>query len=382
MVQPPKEKKAYMLYGVITTMLVLFSLIFVALCMEFLLRKGLVDNSLYQISVFRKNINTVLEETGAPQKLLIVGDSFFCPSCEVDQTLKDWFEGYRVSVLNVAFSGYSPVDYYLNVKKFGRLFQPDVVLMGYYTGNDLTDLKYRLGKDSPLESANRLVPFHTSLEKGKYFFGQYLWEWLLTHVNSRKMKKKWINEWRQGPVDENIIDLYENGALINPHRVNVGIVDPEHIRSNLLIHTPGDEATWQKIDRIIRDIHGMCQEMKAQFVIVVFPNTAQVNDQHHSLYQGMNLKMDPAFLTEKGGPQQRIVGLCDELEIDCLNMLPAYRARGQEHLYFETDDHMNHEGAQLAASLIFDFLQDTTALTTGSIVESEQMTPQQHGPTQ
>ncbi len=350
------NKRNFVLFIFVTVTAIFLSCV----CLELLLRKGIIENNIWVVARSRTEINNILNESNNKKKLLVLGDSFIRNNHNVDWFLENKLKKSPVSVLNVAFSGYSPVDYFLNLKKFGILFKPDVVLLGYYAGNDLSDVESRFKNNKPIVNANILQPFHLSLKYEKYYFGYYLSQWIQTKIKSSVLKKQWIEKWQINNVDTNVINLYKKG-LINPYLVDVGLNDPDHILNNLLIKKLEYRLTWDKISNLLKDINNICMSINAELVIAVFPNTAQINRDFFKLYESMHLKMNPSTLNNDK-PQQLIKKLCNELKIDCLDMLPTFRSQKEKRFFWETDDHMNNEGAELAASLIYDFLENKTKL--------------------
>jgi hypothetical protein len=74
-------------------------------------------------------------------RLLILGDSFILPRSLLAKSLARDLADHNVSVLNAAISGTGPFEYLAEMKAVGVTFKPNVVLLSYYVGNDLTDVQ-------------------------------------------------------------------------------------------------------------------------------------------------------------------------------------------------------------------------------------------------
>ncbi len=91
--------------------------------------------------------------------------------------------------------------------------------------------------------------------------------------------------------------------------------------------------------------------------MVVHPDQFQVeNVLREILYDRFGL--DPADY-DLGLPQQFLRAYCEQRGIPCVDLLPTFRANGQQGGLYETyDTHYNDRGNRLAATTIFDFLEE------------------------
>lgn len=74
-------------------------------------------------------------------RLLILGDSFIFKPGLLGKKLANELASKDVTVLNLATGGSGPFEYRTEMKAAGVDFKPDVVLLAYYAGNDLTDVR-------------------------------------------------------------------------------------------------------------------------------------------------------------------------------------------------------------------------------------------------
>ena len=55
-------------------------------------------------------------------------------------------------------------------------------------------------------------------------------------------------------------------------------------------------------------------------------------------------------------PNRQLAKICSQEKLNCLDLLPAFRERGQELLHYPYDMHWNDAGNQLAGDVIADYL--------------------------
>jgi hypothetical protein len=110
----------------------LTSVVVFSALLEGALRFGIIENAQYD----RRRT-----QEKAKYKLLILGDSFILPRSLLAKSLTRNLAGHDVSVLNAAISGTGPFEYLAEMKAVGMNFKPDVVLLSYYVGNDLTNVQ-------------------------------------------------------------------------------------------------------------------------------------------------------------------------------------------------------------------------------------------------
>jgi len=72
-------------------------------------------------------------------RILMLGDSF-TQGNEVSQTFSQLLAAkLNVQVINAGIRGGSPLQYYLWLKTEGLKFDPDIVVLNFYLGNDIND---------------------------------------------------------------------------------------------------------------------------------------------------------------------------------------------------------------------------------------------------
>ena len=97
--------------------------------------------------------------------------------------------------------------------------------------------------------------------------------------------------------------------------------------------------------------------MHARLMIVILPDTTQVNPSHFEFFEHVGVHVDHRTL-ESAGAQERLHRFCAVRDLACLDLLPNFRASREELYHVPPDNHLNERGNTLAAATIADFLLD------------------------
>ena len=126
---------------------------------------------------------------------------------------------------------------------------------------------------------------------------------------------------------------------------------------------------WQECADIILKMKKWCDKRKVELVIAIFPDQFQVDkklrDEVFDRYKGRNMtnieNMDLSY------PNKLIINFCRGHDIHCLDMLEQFQEQGKnQQLYILRDTHWNAAGNQLAADLIFAYLETKQLLPSPS----------------
>ena len=317
--------------------LALFTVGLLCGALELVLRAGVFENQ------YAAGAALAGELHHPESKGMILGDSFLANwgnGQSLSELLSRELKIKGVQILNTANFGYGPADYLLQMKAYGADFHPQWVLLFYYAGNDLTDMQYRHGWKQTLKP--------------------WLVRWRLFHFLKSKLealRRKGIDYAgaRQSGADPEAIRLAEAGQ-INPWLIALSQKEPGFLLDNLLMETEENRKAWGQAQDRLQEIRRISNRLGADFSLVMIPSTAQVNSSHFDFYRGLGFKVDVRTFHESA-PQQRMKEFCEKEKINCLDLLPFFRARKEEEFYRAGDDHFNREGNEFAKSLVMDFLK-------------------------
>jgi hypothetical protein len=328
-------------------LLAVFSSVMTLLAIEICLRNNLIPNDFYS------KMKEIVPDGGERKRVLFLGDSFAADWKEeerMNDILEQRFLEKKFRILNLARGGYGPLEYAFQFKTFGMAYRPDLVILFYYAGNDLTDVQYELSrKKSPTE------------EKFKDSFRPYVHHIYLYHFykefetawQSSRMKD-WSKFANRG-FSQEILDL------VTQRKINYNFLDksqrPEHFQNNVFVETEENLEAWEKCTQYLAEIHELCEGIHSQFVIVIIPLTTQINDHQFWLFQGMKFTVDERMLTSER-PQELMIAFCGEKGIPCLDLLPRFREHRDEDFFRPYDVHFARNGDEFAAQLVYDYLEE------------------------
>ena len=332
----------------------LISILVFAAGLELILRQGLIANPQYD----RLHIQGT--QSHARQKLLILGDSFITGRSVAGRLLARDLAAYNVAVLNEATGGTGPFEYLEELKAMAPKFKPDIVLLSYYTGNDLTDVQNHPRFDAGAPRDQRTGRAINTYSSRPYLRDFYVYHYLLPPILTVRSRLLNYREMEAAGIPA---DLIEDAKVfkINPWLLAVALYDKNYFLNNILMETDANMRAWEKAKRLLAEIDEICKRQQAQLVLVIFPASVQVNESHFEFFKRLKFKMDLRTL-ESAKPQTLLREFCGAKNIPCLNLLPAFKARRSEEFFVAKDTHLNDAGNRLAAKLILEFLLKNTVI--------------------
>ena len=249
-----------------------------------------------------------------------------------------------IGVLNLAHPGASPIYHLEKLKEFGGLFGPDVILLNYYVGNDLTDTRRYVNRGRGTKSLkDRIRGTLTKL----YLF--HVWV---------EVKTNYANRRRLSRVEESLDK--ESGAradILNPFLYELVSANPEQIVESLAVPPSAEiEQLWEVNKEVLLDIKKASEQLDARLIVCVFPHSAQVNLDHYAFLRGIGFTLDEQFL-HAARPQELMAEFSRENGVECFDLLPRFRENRDRRFYLENDDHWNEQGNAFAFELIKEYLE-------------------------
>jgi len=325
-------------------LLSIFTIASLLFILELMLRADIIKND------FRGQSISTGETINPKYKILILGDSF-------GKSLKDNLSAalapYKVKLLNTSIPGMGPFEYLTEMKTWAVRFKPDITLLFYYAGNDLSNVQYNRQNRSDLKS--RVFSFLRSA-----FHDLYIYRFYQKKVESLMPRAFDYEKFRKTGIGPEMIELVKNNK-VNPWLLEASYVNKNYLVDNILIESEGNIKAWEKVKALLKEVKKTADKVNSEFVIVIIPATVQVNKSKYAFYESLKLNVDERMLLSDR-PQALLKDFCGEQDIMCLDLLPYFKAAKVRELYLENDDHLNEAGRGFAAKLTVDFLLEKTRL--------------------
>jgi hypothetical protein len=324
------------------------------------------------------------EKAAGTQRVLVVGDSFVAGFGVRDEAVFTvWLErilngsagSNRVEVINVGRNGTSTIRELDLYRSIGRRFEPDVVVLAFYVGNDLVEVVQE-------HDAEELRRWHPSGVIRRAAYG--LCPNLYLELALLKMSAE-ARQTEERRSDEEILialrrmcgelggdfeaakaaygrlpaDVKEAlaGRLLRDHQVLAACCDPGRLRRAL---APDDEffaRAWPRVDRHLELLREAAGEDKARFVVLIIPDAVQVDPKAQRFAAEIGFEVDEAWLTSTSRTQAAVVDWCRHTDVPCLDLTDKLR-QSAEPLYYRQDGHWNEAGHERAAELLAEFLRE------------------------
>ncbi len=318
-------------------------------------------NALYQQPEFeiRESTNSLgLREGVIPPKqahtkrILGLGDSFsYSNSVNLEETFFKQIErmmsesgGQRVEVINAAVPAYSTIQEMRYLERDGIRLAPDVVLLGFYVGNDFQDSQELFDSlqrptidvvDGQLR-ANAFFPsarydrqersFRTATLELRAFFASH--SALYVFLRERFSETLWRLGLRNNPP-------------------------PPDFCAKVM--SPSMEQGWEVTRSVLVRMAEFCSARQIRLVVVTLPTQYQVHEDlwtHHVTTFGLN-----AADYDLDKPQLLVKEFCAREGIEQVDVLPAMReAARTERLFYPIASYMTPAGHALVGRVVSAYL--------------------------
>ncbi|MDJ1178542.1 hypothetical protein PJF56_06680 [Roseofilum sp. BLCC_M91] len=301
--------------------------------------------------------NYPLERIPGTLRMLIVGDSFnWAGGLEGNYTtlLENQFAQTPdlppVEVINAGYPMTHAGEQLIMLQKFGLQYQPDLVVLGVFVGNDFIDADpYR----------KRIVVNDTQIDIDKrkeiqilgypIIFKSRLWMFI-------EQKYKVFREtatleepaWANPPEEEG---TFTEETFLKIQRARLEFC-------NLRAHAEGKyDDKIEYLFESIAQIKQLLAERQIDFKVAIYPDEFQVNPAlADQLFETYDLNREDYDLELM---QKLLIAFLDREGIPYIDMLHRFRQMGKtETLYLLRDTHWNLAGNQLASDILYQNLLD------------------------
>lgn len=238
-------------------------------------------------------------------------------------------------VLNMGILGYGPVEYLNTYLEVGRTFKPDILIVGFFLGNDSLDsLWFDINKKAiSLKSfPDKLVPF----ELNEFLKNNsYLWLFLL---------QKYYG-WVQSQSVDNIKLVFQND--VKAHMLYDVQIDPSGQYM---------KKSWDLTEQALEKISAVAAKNKTRIVILLLPTKEQIIPDEWKKVKTGGHNVDQRLYSDSA-PRKIMLALCQKYNWNCLDLQDPLRDQDDlEGLFVKDDFHLRRRGNEVVSKLIFDYL--------------------------
>jgi hypothetical protein len=280
-----------------------------------------------------------------------------------------------MKVTNLGANGYCPLLYMLAYRCYREKFNPKLVIAVLTIGNDFND-------DARFFHDDRIIyskPGEVTAIKPKFDYANGLywkrsvgtiplpWEetsfWSIRIIglvrdalDNLKTKGKPQNiSQKKNEKSKLKRGCADTTGRLTQRCYDFSLRNSSLIRNNLFaIFKAGyTEHDREDIQRTLGYLSRLRNEVEADgksFLLVILPMAAQIKNQWEigKTLHGLNLKKEEAL--ESTAPQKILLGFCKREHIDCLDMLPVFRANSDKALYWVRNTHLTQTAHALVAN--------------------------------
>lgn len=285
-------------------------------------------------------------------RIVFVGDSFVeALQVGINETMENLLEnmlgnyyGKKIESINLGVSGYQTAQELISLKKKGMRFNPDLVLLGFFVGNDFIN---NLATPLITEDENG----NLKIQKVKFGFFNKLIKTCSTSLHlCALIKNNFFNTiGKKNTLLRRI--FYNTGLIVTPPpplpTKNYKIVPDYDIYLKESIYP----EQFDRTKKLLKLFDKFVKENNLDWVLVIIPTKEQVDKNKLKKLvkeQNLNNELD----VEKA--QKFLKQFAEENNISYIDLLPEFKKRNVNNtFYFEIDGHWNKKGNKLAAEIIF-----------------------------
>lgn len=320
--------------------------------------------------------NGVSEDATFPSQLQKLRNSSPFPG-----TASETLTGQKTEVINLGCTGISTIRSFDLYRILGRKFQPELVILCYYVGNDLTGIRDEQTPQEfaawcpagfPAGLAYRLAPNLYLEWKMKRptptIFGRVLrrhseagFPIALEELAVSAGYDPILVGNRYLAIPQAIRTRVERGQL-SEHRVLLACFNPQAQRQALFPTPELMQVAWPKTTEYLEKFQNASAVDGTRFVLVVIPTACQVDGEALEFNRKLGYDVDASWLQSTCETTRLVSEWAKSHGVPTLDLTDPFR-RSLKKLYFTEDTHLTPIGQELLAKLLNDFINQRKLLT-------------------
>ncbi|MFC2166918.1 hypothetical protein ACFLQZ_03025 [Acidobacteriota bacterium] len=303
-------------------------------------------------------------------RILVLGDSFMeAYSVELHESFHKRLEAIlqntiaNVETINLGVGGYGTLQEYLVFKEIGQFYKPDLILLGFYVADDVRNNSLEL--ESFLDSGMKFDcrPFIELESMNSWKITQIDFEHALDRYNEAKERhatffRKILNQSRLLRLFNKTFNKRTGQASQSPTPTLSSFDKQTENLTNLGVNfcdePPEYSRAWSVTQHILERFKNDSEAIDTELIVFSVPAFHEVDDLEMKKV-GKDFTSPNLLCLEKVPGYKRLERVCQELNIEYIDLLPDFRLASQErniNLFHRSDRHWNAKGHGLAAELI------------------------------
>ncbi len=305
-------------------------------------------------------------------RILVLGDSFMeAYSVELNDAFHRRVEELAsvtvgdTELINLGVASYGTLQEYLVFRDIGRLYQPDLVLLGFFVANDAMnnslELETMLGAERPQRVTRPFLdprePTRWTVIPGDFEGAQrrFTEERAFLEAQRHKLTERLLFLRFARAGIKRIQDLvFQDGQESKPDFIDREREELALLGVNYCVEPAEYTRAWATTKRILASLKGDVEALGGQLVVFTVPALEEVSI---DLYERVttNVAHPDKLCLEEAPGHTRLSSILAELDIQLITLLPDFRTVMRENgvqLYRVSDQHWNSEGHALAAERV------------------------------
>ncbi|MBI1851645.1 MAG: SGNH/GDSL hydrolase family protein [Planctomycetes bacterium] len=288
-----------------------------------------------------------LEKPAGGIRVMAIGDSFTFGAVAiadvwpkvVEHRLGEMFPGRSVEVIDAGVPCYSTEQELRHFEKFGRRFHPDLVVLGFFVGNDVienAETRFLRVVDGELVTLQ-----YKPILFDRWLSGSHFYRWIrrstMTQAKAAGQPGPLLASLARPPYGNAYIDLESDRLKV------CEVKPPRAVRDG-----------WERTQSLLRRLRDVLQRDGIEFVVLVIPDEFQVDA---TLFRSIvDAKGIRAESVDVDLPQRRLREFGARENIEMIDVLPEMRERTEkgERLYIPENTHWNESGNRVGAEALVD----------------------------
>lgn len=316
-----------------------------------------------------RDLEHSIEKPEGVFRILVLGDSFMeANSVKLDDTFHRQIEefarvaGTNVEVINMGVAGYGTLQEYLVFQDVGYLYEPDLVLVGFFDGNDVInnslELSTILTEQGQVTNARPFLDLEASED------------WAITPVDFEGAQRSYVKnkaslEAKRSRLTGNlaVFRLLTEGLAMIPvpeflkksqdskqETIDISRYEMALMGVNYCMEPAEYTRAWDATKRIFARFKEEVEAYGGELVVFTVPSLEEVSLEYMKAVEA-DVHYPERLCLEEATGHARLSRMLTDLDIEQISLLPDFRKVMQEdgiNLY-QSDLHWNPKGHALAA---------------------------------